>query len=110
MIKINDNNNWCIVGKNKIIEEFGSEKSEKNIKFILLPLNDGYLQLPEIEFSEYELDSDFNFNLNEENNKDNNEDNCNNFEPIEYGTVIEGEKNVLKIVPLKEYNLKINLT
>ena len=109
MITINDNNNWSIVGKNKIIEEFGNEKSEKNIKIVLLPLNDGFLQLPDIEFSEFELESDLNFNLNE-GNKDNNNDNFDEFEPIEYGTVIEGEKNVLKISPLKEYNLKINLT
>ena len=108
MITINDNNNWSIVGKNKIIEEFGNEKSEKNIRVSLLPLNDGFLQLPEIEFSEFELESDFNFNLNE-GNKDN-DNNFDEFEPIEYGTVIEGEKNVLKISPLKEYNLKINLT
>ena len=109
MITINDNNNWSIVGKNKIIEEFGNEKSEKNIKIVLLPLNDGFLQLPDIEFSEFELESDLNFNLNE-GNKDNNDDNFDEFEPIEYGTVIEGDKNVLKISPLKEYNLKINLT
>ena len=32
------------------------------------------------------------------------------FEPIEFGTIIDGEKNVLKIEPLKEYNLKIDLT
>ena len=107
MIKINDNNNWCTVGKNKIIEDFGNEKSEKNIKIALLPLIDGFLQLPEIEFSEYEKDSDLNFI--EEDKKDNNEEYI-DFEPIEYGSIIEGEKNVLKIRPSKEYNLKINLT
>ena len=107
MIKINDNNNWCTVGKNKIIEDFGNEKSEKNIKIALLPLIDGFLQLPEIEFSEYEKDSDLNFI--EEDKNDNNEEYI-DFEPIEYGSIIEGEKNVLKIRPSKEYNLKINLT
>jgi hypothetical protein len=102
MIKINDNNNWCVIGKNKIIEEFGNEKSEKDINIVLLPLIDGFLQLPEIEFSEYEIDSD--------DKKENNDDISYEFEPIEYGTIIEGKKNVLEISPLKEYSLKINLT
>ena len=114
MVKIKDNNNWSVIGKNKIIEEFGKEKSEKIIKIVLLPLVDGFLQLPEIEFSECELESDFNLDLGLDsgNKKDNNEDNANanEFEPIEYGTVIEGVKNVIKIAALKEYNLKINLT
>ena len=109
MININDDDNWCIVGKNKIVEDFGNEKSEKNIKIALLPLIDGFLQLPQIEFSEYEKDSDLNFNLNEGDKKDDNEENI-EFEPIEYGSVIEGEKNVLKIRPSREYSLKINLT
>ena len=108
MIKIFDNNNWCVVGKNKFIEEFEKEKSEKNIKIVLLPLVDGYLQLPEIEFSEYELDSDS--ILNEIDKKDNKEEIIDEFEPIEFGTVVEGKKNVLEINSLKEYNLKINLT
>ena len=112
MVKINDNNNWSVIGKNKIIEEFGKEKTEKNIKIVLLPLVDGFLQLPEIEFSECEMDSDSNFDLglNSGNKKENDEDNVIEFEPIEYGTVIEGLKNVIKIAALKEYNLKINLT
>ena len=106
MIKINDNNNWCIVGKNKIIEEFDDKKCEKNIEIALLPLIEGFLQLPEIEFTEYEFNSDLNIG----DKKDNNEEIDNEFETIEYGTVIEGEKNVLKIEPPREYNLKINLT
>ncbi len=110
MVKIYDNNNWSVVGKNKLIEEFGSEKGEKNIKIILLPLVDGFLQLPEIEFSECEIDSDSNLDLKKKDKNGNNNENIVEFEPIEYGTVIEGEKNVLKISPLKEYNLKINLT
>ena len=104
MIKIKDNNNWCIVGKNKIIEEFDDKVCDKNIKIALLPLIEGFLQIPEIEFSEYKI----NTNL-KENEIDNNEEN-EEFEPIEYGSVIEGENNVLKIEPPKEYNLKINLT
>ena len=108
MIKINDNNNWCVIGKNKIIEEFGNEKSEKDINIVLLPLIDGFLQLPEIEFSEYEFDSDL--KIEGDVKKENNDDISYEFEPIEYGTIIEGTKNVLEISPLKEYSLKINLT
>lgn len=108
MIKINDNNNWCVIGKNKIIEEFGNEKSEKDINIVLLPLIDGFLQLPEIEFSEYEFDSDL--KIEGDVKKENNDDISNEFEPIEYGTIIEGKKNVIEISPLKEYSLKINLT
>jgi hypothetical protein len=108
MIKINDNNNWCVIGKNKIIEEFGNEKSEKDINIVLLPLIDGFLQLPEIEFSEYEFNSDL--NIEGDAKKENNDNISYEFEPIEYGTIIEGKKNVLEISPLKEYSLKINLT
>lgn len=108
MIKINDNNNWCVIGKNKIIEEFVKEKSEKDINIVLLPLIDGFLQLPEIEFSEYEIDSDL--NIEGESKKEYEDDISYEFEPIEYGTIIEGKKNVLEISPLKEYSLKINLT
>ena len=55
-------------------------------------------------------DSNFDLGLNSGNKKENDEDNVIEFEPIEYGTVIEGLKNVIKIAALKEYNLKINLT
>ena len=66
----------------------------KNVKIILFPLIDGLISLPEFEFNELENDSG----------------NENTFEPIEYGSIIEGEKNVIKINPLNEYSLKINLT
>ena len=58
------------------------------------------------------MDYDYNLDLelNSGNKKENDENNLIEFEPIEYGTVIEGLKNVIKIAALKEYNLKINLT
>ena len=95
MISIKENEQWSIIGRNKIIEEFNEEKYEKNIKLILLPLLDGFLNLPEFEFSEY-CESD---NSNEK-----------KYEPIEYGSIIEGEKKAIKIAPLNDYSLKINLT
>ena len=97
MINIKENDHWSVIGRNKIIETFENNKEEKDIKIILLPLIDGFIPLPEFEFNEceYEYDS------NHINNK---------YEPIEYGSIIEGEKKVVKINPIKEYNLKINLT
>ena len=93
MISVKESEQWSVIGKNKIIERFDKDIDEKNIKVILLPLLDGFLSLPEIEFNECELDNDEN-----------------KFESIEYGSIIEGEKNVVNITPLKEYTLKINLT
>ena len=97
MINILENNNWSIIGRNKIIEELDEEKCEKNIKIILLPLVDGFVPLPELEFNECIMDLKYE------------EYQVEKFEPIEFGTIIDGEKNVLKIEPLKEYNLKIDL-
>lgn len=92
MIYIKENEQWSVIGRNKIIEEFDKENCEKNVKIILLPLIDGFISLPEFEFNEC-CDS-----------------NENKFEPIEYGSIIDGDKNVINITPLKEYTLKINLT
>ena len=95
MINIKENEQWSVIGRNKITEDFDKEKSEKNVKVFLLPLFDGSLCLPEFEFNEYS-ESD---NSNE-----------NKYEPIEYGSIIDGEKNSINIAPLKDYSLKINLT
>ena len=94
MINIKDNELWSVVGASKIIEELDEGICEKELEIILLPLIDGLLPLPEIEFNE----CDFSSNSN------------NQFEPIEYNSIIEGIKNTVKIIPFKEYNLKINLT
>ena len=103
MINIKENEHWSVVGRNKIIETFEKDKSEKDIKIILLPLIDGFVPLPEFEFNECEYENDL--------NTINNIDNINNkYESIEYGSIIEGDKKVIKINPVKEYNLKINLT
>ena len=78
----------------KIIEELDEGICEKELEIILLPLIDGLLPLPEIEFNECNFSSNSN----------------NQFELIEYNSIIEGIKNTVKIIPFKEYNLKINLT
>ena len=116
---IHDNDNWAIIGKSKIIEEWtenDNKENEKNIKVLLMPLVDGFLKLPEIEFLEYEIGS----------KKDQKDDILNvidsdneskdiiigkmNFIPIEYGATIEGNEKVLKITPITESSLKLNLT
>ena len=108
MTKILDSENWTIIGKSKIIEEWDKEKKEETLKFEILPLVDGYLKIPEFEFNEYEL------------NNDNNDDNISNqldslggereFEPIEYGTIIEGNEKIIKIEPSQDIILRLNLT
>ena len=121
-----DSENWAVIGKSKLVQEwFNDEKennNEKNFRLQLLPLVDGFLKLPEIEFMEYEIP----------NNKEENNDKIKiegvksdddkersfeetiigkmNFDPIEYGTVIEGNQKVLRITPTTECSLKLNLT
>ena len=91
MINIKDSDFWSVIGRSKIILDLEEGICEKEINIILMPLIDGLLPLPEIEFNEY--------------------DNSNNkYEPIEYNSIIEGIKNSIKIFPFKEYNIKINLT
>ena len=91
MINIKDSDFWSVIGRSKIILDLEEGICEKEINIILMPLIDGLLSLPEIEFNEY--------------------DNSNNkYEPIEYNSIIEGIKNSIKIFPFKEYNIKVNLT
>jgi len=62
-------------------------------------LIDGFFQLLEIEFSEYEFDSDLKIERNVK--KESNDDISYKFEPIQYGSIIQGKKNVIEISPLK---------
>ena len=118
-----DNENWAIIGKSKIIEIWPNDdkenNNEKNIKIQLLPLVDGFLKLPEIEFLEYEIQNeDENKIENIKIGKDDDKDESKNemiigkmtFDPIEYGTIIEGNEKVLSITPATECSLKLNLT
>ena len=115
-----DDENWAIIGKSKLIQEwFNDDKgnnNEKNFKVQLLPLVDGFLKLPEIEFMEYEIQNNKEENTDKikiNNNKIKGEEMAigeMNFDPIEYGTVIEGNQRVLRITPTTECSLKLNLT
>ena len=115
LIHICDNENWAIIGKSKLIEEWfnDNDNKEKNFKIKLLPLLDGFLKLPEIEFMEYEIsenkDDILKINENEENKNEFSVGKM-NFDPIEYGTIIEGNEKVVNITPAKECSLKLNLT
>ena len=115
LIHVCDNENWAVIGKSKFIEEWFNEKdkNEKNMKIKLLPLVDGFLKLPEIEFLEYEIteikDDILKINENEENKNEFSVGKM-NFDPIEYGTIIEGNEKVVNITPAKECSLKLNLT
>ena len=121
-----DNENWAIIGKSKLFEEWRNDdnekNNEKNFKIKLLPLVDGFLKLPEIEFLEYELEKK---ETEEDKNEiikiggvsEDSEDNKQeiiigkmSFDPIEFGTVIEGNQKVLRIKPTTECSLKLNLT
>ena len=114
LIHISDNENWAVIGKTKFIEEWFDDKddNEKNMKIKLLPLVDGFVKLPEIEFLEYEIseNNDDILKINEEENKGEFTIGKMNFEPIEYGTLIEGNEKVVNITPSKECALKLNLT
>ena len=115
LIHICDNENWAVIGKSKLIEEWSNDKdnNEKNLKVKLLPLVDGFLKLPEIEFLEYEIaenKDDSILKINENENKGEFTVGKINFDPIEYGTIIEGNEKVVNITPAKECTLKINLT
>lgn len=114
LIHISDNENWAVIGKTKFIEEWFDDKddNEKNMKIKLLPLVDGFVKLPEIEFLEYEIseNNDDILKINEEENKGEFTIGKMNFEPIEYGTLIEGNEKVVNITPAKECALKLNLT
>ena len=111
LINIYNDKNWSVIGKNRILEEFEKNEQEKNIVVQLLPLGDGFLCLPKIEFMDMTIED----NETEENNNKVKEFNCvdeslvvGDFEPIDYDSDIEGNKNVLRINPLTEYNSKIN--
>ena len=99
-----DNENWAIIGKSKFILEWdANDKNEKLIKVQLLPLVDGFLRLPEIEFSECEI-------KNDENEQNEIVIGKLEFESIDFGSVIEGNAKVLRITPVTESTLKLNLT
>ena len=119
---IRDNENWAIIGKSRLIEEWYDDKeNEKHLKVQLLPLVDGFLKLPDIEFFEYEIQGEtdekkdkIDIGLNDENEESKEEEvvvvGKMTFDPIEFGAVIEGNNKVIRINPANECSLKLNLT
>ena len=124
------NEKWAILGKTKVLEEWYNDdqdekNNEKNFTVKLLPLVDGFLKLPEIEFLEYEIKNrdktnekpekkvdklKLNFDEVDEDEKEDIVIGDMNFDPIEFGTVIEGNEKILRIKPTIECALKLNLT
>ena len=102
-ISIKENENWSIIGKSRILEQLDNNKNECEMEFKLMPLIDGFLHLPEIEFLESEIKE------NENNNKKDNNLNSIDFNQIEFGTYIEGNEKILKINSLSENTVKLNL-
>ena len=115
LTQINEDDNWAVIGKTKMVEEWLNDEkennNEKNLSIQILPLVDGFLKLPEIEFFEYEIQNKE--NGIQDDNKEREEEMIigkMNFEPIELGSVIEGNEKVIKIIPFKESSLKLNLS
>jgi hypothetical protein len=117
---IRDNENWAIIGKSRLIEEWYDDKeNEKHLKVQLLPLVDGFLKLPEIEFFEYDIQGEtdeknekIKIGLNDEDEESKEDEVVGKmtFDPIEFGAVIEGNNKVIRINPANECSLKLNLT
>jgi len=115
MIKIKDDNNWTIVGKSRIIEKFTAEEKERNIVIKLIPLIDGYLKLPEFEFSNF-LNENENeqYIVNHKNKLDvfRRKESANHMEFIEIGKKfvwMEGNSMIVKVYPLNYLTLKYNI-
>lgn len=103
MIKVKEDYNWTIVGKTRIIEKFNQEEREKNIILKLIPLQDGYIRLPELELSDYheyeEIDIDRKESVNHM-----------EFVELNYSSVwIEGNQKIIKVNPVNQTSLKVNV-
>jgi hypothetical protein len=115
-IKIKEDSNWINLGKNKIIENFSENdidnNNDKNVIIRLLPLKDGYLKLPEIEFfeisgnEEEELD-----NINEEFIYSKKSFNHMDFKGLGKSSrfLITGNMKNLKINPVNQLSLKLTV-
>ncbi len=104
LAKINDNENWGIIGKSKIILNLDSNEKEGEIKFKLFPLLDGYIKIPEIEFMDYEIKNNENDKFKVENYSGV------EFSDIDNSSIIEGNERIMKINSINEYTLRLNLT
>ena len=103
LFKINmiENENWSFIGKKKIIENF-KNKTNVTLKFNIFSLIDGFVKLPEFEFSEFEIEN------NLEKNKYENVK-IMNFNSIEFESIIEGNEKIIQIFPENKSTLKVNI-
>jgi hypothetical protein len=101
MIKIKDSENWTIVGKSRQIERIKTDEIKLEIDLNLIPLNDGFLKLPEIDFMEYRY-------VNNDENKSFKNVNTLEFLPLPHSSVIEGNDRIVKIYSSNTMMLKLN--
>jgi hypothetical protein len=99
MIRVKENDNWTIVGKSRQIECL-RDVDRHEVVFKLIPLNDGYLKLPEFDFMEYRIvteDAGFkNVNSLE-------------FLPFPHNSVIEGYDRIVKVYSKRSMMLRLNI-
>jgi hypothetical protein len=109
MIRIKESENWTIVGKSRIIERLPSNDQGAEIKlkkcFKLIPLQDGFIKLPEIDFMEYKISNPQVRSLN------NDLQNINSLEflPLSPGSIIEGNERIVKVYSIENTTLRLNL-
>ena len=109
MIKIRNNYNWGIIGKSIIIDKIRKSDGVKQITIKLIPLVDGFVRLPEIEILEckitenVEIKSDNEFSLEMKS--------INGLEFVNLNKHLVGfnNKQVLKIYPIGNTQLKVSI-
>jgi hypothetical protein len=107
MIKVKENDNWSVVGKCRLIEKISSNDNNSELEFIevskifkLIPMQDGYVKLPQIDFMEFKINP---FNINDLKNINSLE-----FLPIQEGTIIEGNEKIVKVYSINSCALRLN--
>jgi hypothetical protein len=89
------------VGKSRQIERIKTDEIKLEIDLNLIPLNDGFLKLPEIDFMEYRY-------VNNDENKSFKNVNTLEFLPLPHSSVIEGNDRIVKIYSSNTMMLKLN--
>lgn len=108
MMKIKENNNWTCLGKTRIIEKFKLDENEKTIVIKLIPLQDGFIRLPELEFSDFL--GQMEFSIIETDHTKKNSVNHTEFRTLNKNTIlIQGNEKILKINPVTFTGIKVNV-
>lgn len=111
LIKVKENDNFTIVGKNKIIVKLINDNDQEStsiqVNIKLIPLKDGYYKLPKIDFMHYKIID--NASLSKI-SKDSVENNFNSLEflPIYDNSLIEGVEKIIRIVSGEHKFPKLN--